>query len=147
MRTGRAAAHGARHRRARHPAREPARPVRASRVHGPSPPTQVAKNVILANVNSVTLHDGHAATAADLGGNFYLSKSDVGKNRAAACSQQMQELNPAVRVTTLAGPFPRGADLEKYSIVVAIDVSLDEARSRRLFHTISAIIAYNHGDY
>ena len=102
--------------------------MRACRIHLPSSPTQVAKNVILANVNSVTLHDDRAATDADLGSNFYLSKSDVGKNRAAACSQQMQELNPAVRVTTLAGPFPRGADLKSYSIVVAIDVSLEEAR-------------------
>ena len=43
---------------------------------------EIAKNVILANVNAVTLHDSKAATVADCGSHFYLSEADAGKNRA-----------------------------------------------------------------
>ena len=82
---------------------------------------EIAKNTILANVRSVTLHDDKLATAADCGSHFYLSESEVGKNRATACVQQMQELNPGVAVRALDGPFPL-AQLSAYTVVVAIDV-------------------------
>ena len=86
---------------------------------------EIAKNVILSNPMAVTLQDSKAATVADCGAHFYLSEADEGKNRAEACHQMMQELNPGVRVTTLAGSFP--ADLSGYSVVVAVDLSLEEA--------------------
>lgn len=37
----------------------------------------------------------------DLSSNFFLSEDDVGKNRALACVQKLQELNNAVIITTL----------------------------------------------
>jgi len=40
-----------------------------------------AKNVILAGVKSVTLHDVANTEIQDLSAQFYLSKADVGKNR------------------------------------------------------------------
>ena len=87
---------------------------------------EVAKNVILANVKAVTLHDEKKATVADCGSHFYLSEADAGKNRATACVSQMQELNPGVAVQALEGAFPL-AQLGQYTIVVAIDVPLDVA--------------------
>ena len=66
----------------------------------------------------VTLQDSKAASVADCGAHFYLSEADEGKNRAEACHQMMQELNPGVRVTTIAGGFP--ADLSGYSVAVAV---------------------------
>ena len=90
---------------------------------------EIAKNVILANVNAVTLHDSKAATVADCGSHFYLSEADAGKNRAEACAQQMQELNPGVRLTTASGAFP--TDLSGYHVVVAVDLPLDEALQAR----------------
>ena len=73
----------------------------------------------------MTLQDSKAASVADCGAHFYLSEADEGKNRAEACHQMMQELNPGVRVTTIAGGFP--ADLSGYSVVVAVDLPLEEA--------------------
>ena len=58
-----------------------------------------AKNVILAGVKSVTLHDKATVHLQDLSAQFYLSKEDVGSNRAEACQARLQELNPAVNVT------------------------------------------------
>ncbi len=54
---------------------------------GPQPPSLpcAAKNVILAGVKSVTLQDTASCTLRDLSSHFYLSESDIGKNRAEAC--------------------------------------------------------------
>ena len=87
---------------------------------------EIAKNVILANVKAVTLHDDKAATAADAGSHFYLGEAEVGKNRATVCAQQMQELTPGVEVRSAEGPFPL-EHLSNFTIVVAIDVPLDVA--------------------
>ena len=87
---------------------------------------EVAKNVILANVKAVTLHDSAAATLADCGSHFYLTDKTVGKNRAEACVSSMQELNPSVAVSALSGAFPMES-LTKYQVVVAIDLPLEAA--------------------
>lgn len=60
-----------------------------------------AKNLILAGVKSVTLHDEGEVQLWDLSSNFIFSESDVGKNRALASVQKLQELNNAVAVSTL----------------------------------------------
>lgn len=57
-----------------------------------------AKNVILAGVQSVTIHDTKTVEIADLGAQFYLSEDDVGRNRAEACKERLQDLNTAVAV-------------------------------------------------
>lgn len=63
-----------------------------------SPCCSAAKNVILAGVKTVTLHDAEAVQLPDLGAQFYLTEADVGANRAAACQAKLQELNTAVAV-------------------------------------------------
>ena len=68
--------------------------------------TSPAKNVILAGVKAVVLHDHRPTTARDLGANFYLTESDFGKNRAEACRAKLAELNVAVHVTALATDGP-----------------------------------------
>lgn len=60
-----------------------------------------AKNLILAGVKSVTLHDEGNVELWDLSSNFIFSENDVGKNRALASVQKLQELNNAVVVQTL----------------------------------------------
>lgn len=57
---------------------------------------------MLAGVKSVTLHDEQTVQLRDLSSNFFLSDDDVGKNRALACVQKLQELNNAVLVSTLS---------------------------------------------
>jgi hypothetical protein len=61
-----------------------------------------AKNVILAGVRAVTIHDIKAVDTRDLGAQFYLTPEDVGQNRAEACRDKLQELNTAVEVTATA---------------------------------------------
>jgi ubiquitin-activating enzyme E1 len=58
-----------------------------------------AKNLILAGVKAVTLHDTETVQLRDLGSQFYLSEDNVGGNRASACQAKLQELNTAVAVS------------------------------------------------
>ena len=60
-----------------------------------------AKNLILAGVKSVTLHDEGTVELWDMSSNFIFSENDVGKNRALASVQKLQELNNAVVISTL----------------------------------------------
>eukprot|EP00798_Chlamydomonas_sp_ICE-L_P022624 gene22624-29767_t len=60
---------------------------------------EIAKNVILAGMRSVTIHDTTVTTLRDLGSQFYLTEADIGKNRAEACKEKLQELNTDVAVS------------------------------------------------
>ena len=62
-----------------------------------------AKNIILAGVKAVTLHDQGSVTLRDLAAQFYLQEGDVGRNRAEACKDRLQELNIAVSVNASSG--------------------------------------------
>ena len=70
---------------------------------------EVAKNIILAGVKSVTLCDPNPVNYFDLGGNFYTSESDVGKNRADVCLSKLSELNQYVPISVLVGTGGTGA--------------------------------------
>ncbi|CAL5424626.1 unnamed protein product [Camellia sinensis] len=61
---------------------------------------EIVKNLVLAGVKSVTLHDEGAVELWDLSSNFIFSENDVGKNRALASVQKLQELNNAVVIST-----------------------------------------------
>jgi ubiquitin-activating enzyme E1 len=86
---------------------------------------EVAKNVILGGVKSVTLHDEAVCKVADLTSQFYLTESDIGKNRAEACLPQLSELNMYVPTTTytdrLADDF-----IKQFRVVVLTNSSLEE---------------------
>ncbi|KAK1323707.1 Ubiquitin-activating enzyme E1 1 [Acorus calamus] len=87
---------------------------------------EIAKNLVLAGVKSVTLHDEGAVELWDLCGNFFFSEEDVGKNRALACVQKLQELNNAVVISVLMSKLSK-EQLSDYQAVVFTDLTLEEA--------------------
>ncbi|KAF5176070.1 Ubiquitin-activating enzyme e1 protein [Thalictrum thalictroides] len=87
---------------------------------------EIAKNLILAGVKSVTLHDEGTVELWDLSSNFIFSEDDVGKNRALASLQKLQDLNNAVLVSTLTGPLTT-EQLSDFQAVVFTDISLGKA--------------------
>ncbi|PIA37529.1 hypothetical protein AQUCO_03000241v1 [Aquilegia coerulea] len=87
---------------------------------------EIAKNLILAGVKSVTLHDEGNVELWDLSSNFIFSEVDVGKNRALASLQKLQELNNAVIVSTITGPLTT-EQLSEFQAVVFTDISLGKA--------------------
>lgn len=69
---------------------------------------EVAKNCILAGLHALVLADPLPPTSYDLGGNFYLSPSDLNtttstapatSSRANLCRDKLAELNPYVKVS------------------------------------------------
>uniref|UniRef100_A0A0E0I623 E1 ubiquitin-activating enzyme n=1 Tax=Oryza nivara TaxID=4536 RepID=A0A0E0I623_ORYNI len=87
---------------------------------------EIAKNLALAGVKSVTLHDVKNVEMWDLSANFFLSENDIGKNRAAACVSKLQELNNAVLISALTEELTTD-HLSKFQAVVFTDVGLDKA--------------------
>ena len=66
---------------------------------------EVAKNVILAGVKSVAIHDLEPTALSDLSSQFYLSEAALGMPRAAACVDQLKELNQYVSVSLVTEPL------------------------------------------
>ena len=64
---------------------------------------EIAKNVVLAGVKSVTIHDVGSAAYGDLSSQFFLQESDIGKNRADVTCPRLAELNTYVPVQSYTG--------------------------------------------
>ena len=61
---------------------------------------EIAKNVALAGVKSLTLYDPAPATIADLSSQFFLHPEDVGKPRDQVTAPRVAELNAYTPVST-----------------------------------------------
>ena len=61
---------------------------------------ETIKNLVLGGIHSFTLVDDALVTPRDLGNNFFVHESDLGKGRAAAVAAHLHELN-----TSVAGAF------------------------------------------
>ncbi|KAF8648933.1 hypothetical protein HU200_064465 [Digitaria exilis] len=95
------------------------------------------KNLVLAGVKSVTLHDDGKVDLWDLSSNFFLSEKDVGQNRAQACVPKLQELNNAVIISSITGDLAKEqlsnfqAQTDNFLIniqaVVFTDISMEKA--------------------
>jgi ubiquitin-activating enzyme E1 len=84
---------------------------------------EIAKNVILAGVGSVTLYDNDPVQLADLSSQFYLSEADVGKPRATSSVDKLAELNNYVAVSAHTGALD-DAFLKKFHVIVVTDQPL-----------------------
>ncbi|KAM0040682.1 putative THIF-type NAD/FAD binding, ubiquitin-activating enzyme [Helianthus debilis subsp. tardiflorus] len=78
-----------------------------------------AKNLILAGVKSVTLHDEGTIELWDLSSNFIFTEDDIGKNRALASLNKMQELNSSVVISTLTTELT-AEDLSEFQVIFFI---------------------------
>eukprot|EP00887_Chlorella_sp_A99_P004083 scaffold23.g4083.t1 len=65
---------------------------------------------------------------------FYLSEADVGRNRAEACKESVQELNTSVPVAASVVELSEDF-LSQFQVVVAVDMALDEA-TRGVFASV-----------
>ncbi|KAI0971174.1 hypothetical protein F4678DRAFT_95908 [Xylaria arbuscula] len=86
---------------------------------------EVAKNLVLAGIGSLTIVDDQIVTEADLGAQFFLSQENVGQNRAEAAAIQVQKLNPRVNVFPDSGSImTKGASyFAAFDVVIATDLN------------------------
>ena len=89
--------------------------------------SEIAKNLVLAGIKSLTVIDNAITTPQDLGAQFFLTDTAVGLNRAQAAAPQISNLNP--RVNVVADPSDISTKppsfFSDFSIVIATDVSPD----------------------
>ncbi|KCV68462.1 hypothetical protein H696_04756 [Fonticula alba] len=124
---------------------------------------EIAKNIVLAGVKSLTLFDNTPTALADLGTQFYLS--EIGEPRAKASLPQLKELNPYVEVSVfdsapelpfdaLAQPTMAEALLshKRFQVVVVVNQShkvalaLNEAQ-RKLSPTGCTVVTESRGTF
>ncbi|KAI8895600.1 hypothetical protein BC833DRAFT_600708 [Globomyces pollinis-pini] len=78
---------------------------------------EIAKNIILAGVKSVTLLDKNHITLNDLSSQFFLHHEDIGKNRDIVSAPRLAELNNYVPVHVFEGELNQD-NIANYSLVV-----------------------------
>lgn len=59
---------------------------------------EIAKNLVLSGIGSLTVMDAHCVKESDLTGMFFVSKEDIGKPRVDAVKNRLQEMNPRVKL-------------------------------------------------
>src|SRR2546423_1925774 len=89
---------------------------------------EIAKNVALAGVKSLTLYDPGLVAIADLSSQFFLHAADVGKPRAEVTAPRVAELNAYTPVSVHeAKNLTDDLDaLSRYQVVVLTTITLKE---------------------
>lgn len=90
---------------------------------------EIAKNIVLAGVKAVTLHDTKQCDTWDLGSNFFIRKNDVlsQSKRVEAVCPRVAELNPYVHVDMSSSALDDNTDLSflrKYQCVILTEARL-----------------------
>ncbi|KAH6635587.1 hypothetical protein B0J18DRAFT_419199 [Chaetomium sp. MPI-SDFR-AT-0129] len=87
---------------------------------------EIAKNIALAGVKSLTLHDPAPAAIADLSSQFFLRAEDVGKPRDRTTAPRVAELNAytPVRVHESASLDENLAQFDQFQVVVLTNTPL-----------------------
>jgi len=89
---------------------------------------EVAKNLVLAGINSMKMVDNSVVTDEDATSQFLAPRDKVGENRAEASLERLQQLNPMVEVTTdKSATTEKDAEFFKqFDIVIATNCPKDE---------------------
>lgn len=89
---------------------------------------EIAKNIALAGVKSLSLFDPRPAAIQDLSSQFFLHPEDVGKPRADVTAPRVSELNPytPVAVHDSESLVSDLSQLKRYQVVVLTDTPLKE---------------------
>ncbi|PHH87188.1 hypothetical protein CDD83_9206 [Cordyceps sp. RAO-2017] len=87
---------------------------------------EIAKNIALAGVKSLTLYDPAPVQLADLSAQFFLTPADVGKPRDEVTAPRVAELNAytPVKVHQSSGLDENLAQLDKYQVVVLTNLPI-----------------------
>ncbi|KAL5382830.1 hypothetical protein DPSP01_006384 [Paraphaeosphaeria sporulosa] len=86
---------------------------------------EIAKNLVLAGIGSITLADHGVVAQEDLGAQFFVTEADVGSNRAQAAAPQVQKLNPRVKVNVLTHDVSKETDTSffvPFDLIIATDL-------------------------
>ncbi|CAH8518580.1 SUMO-activating enzyme subunit 1 [Schistosoma haematobium] len=81
---------------------------------------EIAKNIVLAGISSLTIIDGQQVTNDDLENNFLIPRDSVGLNRADAVIGRTQSLNPMVKVQSSELGDDLKDKFQEYNLIILI---------------------------
>lgn len=92
--------------------------------------TETLKNLVLPGVGHITVLDNNVVTHEDLGVNFFVDSSSLGRHRAEVVTNFLVEMNPDVKGTSLVGTIGSmiAADpnfLSQFNLVVTANLTED----------------------
>ncbi|SCV55861.1 probable ubiquitin-protein ligase (E1-like (ubiquitin-activating) enzym) [Fusarium fujikuroi] len=92
---------------------------------------EIAKNIALAGVKSLTLYDSAPVQIADLSSQFFLTPSDVGKPRDEVTVPRVAELNAYTPVKLHQSPGLDGelSQFDKYQVVVLTNAPIHQQKA------------------
>ncbi|ENH68990.1 hypothetical protein BKA60DRAFT_565808 [Fusarium oxysporum] len=92
---------------------------------------EIAKNIALAGVKSLTLYDPAPVQIADLSSQFFLTPSDVGKPRDEVTVPRVAELNAYTPVKLHQSPGLDGelSQFDKYQVVVLTNTPIHQQKA------------------
>ena len=82
---------------------------------------EIAKNIILSGIKSLTLFDKQICNINDMGSNYFISQKDFGKRRDIVCIKQLSELNEYVELSIFDGKNLI-ENLERFNIVIITEI-------------------------
>ena len=102
--------------------------------------SEIAKNLVLAGIHSLTIVDHALVTESDLGAQFFISESDIGMNRAEAAAPNIRKLNPRVAVNVDQADIRTKVPdyFSGFDVVIATDLSPD------ILNVINTVTRLNH---
>lgn len=86
---------------------------------------EIAKNITLAGVKSLTLYDPKPTQISDLSSQFFLREEDLGKRRDEATAPRLAELNQYVPISILEGDLLDESLLSKFQAIVLTETPLE----------------------
>lgn len=89
---------------------------------------EIAKNIILGGVRSVTVQSTRQCEIQDLSSQFFLDEGDLGKNMAEASYRKLAELNMHVQVKLHTQELTDEQFLSKFHVVVLTESTYDEIK-------------------
>lgn len=89
---------------------------------------EISKNIILAGVKSVTFLDHRNVSQLDFTSNFFVSRDQLGNNRAEASRSRAQALNPMVEVKVDTGVIGDKTEefFKEFDVVVVLEATIAE---------------------
>ncbi|CAL1213938.1 unnamed protein product [Candida parapsilosis] len=85
---------------------------------------EIAKNIALAGVKSLSLYDPNPVQIQDLSTQFFLSESDIGQPRDQVSAVKLRELNAYVPISVVDNI--KEETLLKFKCIVTTNISLEE---------------------
>lgn len=86
---------------------------------------EIAKNIALAGVKSLTIYDPQPTKVSDLSSQFFLRESDFGKRRDEATAPRLEELNQYTPISILEGDLLDEKVLSRFQVIVLTDTSIE----------------------